>query len=77
MGDIKMTDKTNELLPCPFCGSDEWLKRDHKFWTGQRDVTMKVTFQHWCQRSRSGLPLYIERQGSNEEEAIRAVNMRP
>lgn len=38
-----------ELLPCPFCGSEKIaIEEDSKMWTGMRDVILSWKIQHHC-----------------------------
>lgn len=39
---------TEELKPCPFCGSGETRMDKNQHWTGMHNVVISVTLRHFC-----------------------------
>jgi hypothetical protein len=65
-----MSEK-GELLACPFCGGTEVEFIEHTHWTGQRQVVLAVTAQHYCGDRR-----VINFRCKTRDEAAAAWNTR-
>lgn len=67
-----MTEETNEMKSCPFCGGYEVEIRERNSATG----VFSVSVLHWCNDGGRQALKPIERMGRNREEAVRLWNKR-
>lgn len=67
---------SEELKPCPFCGSGDTHIKESKFWNGQRNDVISASVQHWCPREPGQLQSYLEIKAPTRQAAIERWNKR-
>jgi hypothetical protein len=70
---------TEELKPCPFCGSpipENTLVYEDKFWTGMQYRVSKATIRHWCAKVGGIEGSFLQVHGKTRQEAIERWNAR-
>lgn len=67
---------TEELLPCPFCGSGETRFDENNHWTGMKSVLTSVEIIHWCPSEHVINRRTIVVKGKTREQAIELWNRR-
>lgn len=71
-----MSEETDDLLPCPFCGAGEFRVEESTHWTGMQSVVLSVTVRHWCPRPEGQPMSHIALAGKTREDAIARWNRR-
>ena len=65
---------SDQLKPCPFCGSGETYVRTSDYWTGMRNMVLSATVMHHCEEKP--MQNFLQVKGKTVEDEIKKWNTR-